>query len=278
MKDGHLRILLAGNPNSGKTTIFNELSGMRAKVGNYAGVTVERKTGSFSAGGREIEVEDLPGVYTLSASSAEEKIAADAISAGDFDLIVNVVDSSNFERNLFLTMQLAEMKMPMIVALNMSDELEKEGKFIDTPALSAALGVPVIKTTGFDRRSIADLKNFIAKNALSCPSRALPVEVGGRQYPDAENRGNFARALRRPARAVQIVFRLDGGQVPRKGPVGHRFRARAGPAHIRSRKGARSRARSADGRDLRIARRRGQIQDYRQHLHAVPQNALPRAL
>lgn len=163
MKDGHLRILLAGNPNSGKTTIFNELSGMRAKVGNYAGVTVERKTGSFSAGGREIEVEDLPGVYTLSASSAEEKIAADAISAGDFDLIVNVVDSSNFERNLFLTMQLAEMKMPMIVALNMSDELEKEGKFIDTPALSAALGVPVIKTTGFDRRSIAELKNFIAK-------------------------------------------------------------------------------------------------------------------
>ena len=179
MKDGHLRILLAGNPNSGKTTIFNELSGMRAKVGNYAGVTVERKTGSFSAGGREIEVEDLPGVYTLSASSAEEKIAADAISAGDFDLIVNVVDSSNFERNLFLTMQLAEMKMPMIVALNMSDELEKEGKFIDTPALSAALGVPVIKTTGFDRRSIAELKNFIAKNALSCPAAHFPWKSAG---------------------------------------------------------------------------------------------------
>ena len=124
MKNGHLKILLAGNPNSGKTTIFNELSGMRAKVGNYAGVTVEKKTGKFSAGGFEIEVEDLPGVYTLSASTAEEKVAADAISAGDFDLIVNVVDSSNFERNLFLTMQLAEMKMPMIVALNMSDELE----------------------------------------------------------------------------------------------------------------------------------------------------------
>ena len=140
MKNGHLKILLAGNPNSGKTTIFNELSGMRAKVGNYAGVTVEKKTGKFSAGGFEIEVEDLPGVYTLSASTAEEKGAADAISAGDFDLIVNVVDSSNFERNLFLTMQLAEMKMPMIVALNMSDELEKEGKFIDAASLSAAIG------------------------------------------------------------------------------------------------------------------------------------------
>lgn len=179
MRDGHFRILLAGNPNSGKTTIFNELSGMRAKVGNYAGVTVERKTGGFSAGGCEIEVEDLPGVYTLSASSAEEKIAADAISAGNFDLIVNVVDSSNFERNLFLTMQLAEMKMPMIVALNMSDELEKEGKFVDAPALSAALGVPVIKTTGFDKRSIAELKNFIAKNARACTLAHFPWKSAG---------------------------------------------------------------------------------------------------
>lgn len=179
MRDGHFRILLAGNPNSGKTTIFNELSGMRAKVGNYAGVTVERKTGRFSAGGCEIEVEDLPGVYTLSASSAEEKIAADAISAGDFDLIVNVVDSSNFERNLFLTMQLAEMKMPMIVALNMSDELEKEGKFVDAPALSAALGVPVVKTTGFDRRSIAGLKSFIAENARACTLAHFPWDSAG---------------------------------------------------------------------------------------------------
>ena len=174
MKNGHLKILLAGNPNSGKTTIFNELSGMRAKVGNYAGVTVEKKTGKFSAGGFEIEVEDLPGVYTLSASTAEEKVAADAISAGDFDLIVNVVDSSNFERNLFLTMQLAEMKMPMIVALNMSDELEKEGKFIDAASLSAAIGCPVIKTTGYDARSVSGLKNFIAETARACTLAHFP--------------------------------------------------------------------------------------------------------
>lgn len=179
MKNGHLKILLAGNPNSGKTTIFNELSGMRAKVGNYAGVTVEKKTGKFSAGGFEIEVEDLPGVYTLSASTAEEKVAADAISAGGFDLIVNVVDSSNFERNLFLTMQLAEMKMPMIVALNMSDELEKEGKFIDAASLSAAIGCPVIKTTGYDARSVSGLKNFIAENARACTLAHFPWKSSG---------------------------------------------------------------------------------------------------
>ena len=135
MKDGCFKILLAGNPNSGKTTIFNELSGMRAKVGNYAGVTVEKKTGRFSALGREIEVEDLPGVYSLSASSAEERIAAQAVASGGADLIVNVVDSSNFERNMFLTLQLAEMGAPMIVVLNMSDELENTG----SPSMSPPL-------------------------------------------------------------------------------------------------------------------------------------------
>ena len=173
MKDGCFKILLAGNPNSGKTTIFNELSGMRAKVGNYAGVTVEKKTGRFSALGREIEVEDLPGVYSLSASSAEERIAAQAVASGGADLIVNVVDSSNFERNMFLTLQLAEMGAPMIVVLNMSDELEKHGKSVDVSALAAALGVPVIRTTGYDERSVKALSIFIAKNldaGISAPS------------------------------------------------------------------------------------------------------------
>ena len=94
------KVLLVGNPNCGKTTIFNSLSGMRAKVGNYSGVTVDKKTGRFEVDGAVVEVEDLPGIYTLSASSSEEKIARDVISEGNFDLIVNVVDSSNFERNL----------------------------------------------------------------------------------------------------------------------------------------------------------------------------------
>lgn len=179
MKDGCFKILLAGNPNSGKTTIFNELSGMRAKVGNYAGVTVEKKTGRFSALGREIEVEDLPGVYSLSASSAEERIAAQAVASGGADLIVNVVDSSNFERNMFLTLQLAEMGAPMIVVLNMSDELEKHGKSVDVSALAAALGVPVIRTTGYDERSVKALSIFIAKNLDAGISASSPWRNAG---------------------------------------------------------------------------------------------------
>ena len=135
------KVLLVGNPNCGKTTIFNSLSGMRAKVGNYSGVTVDKKTGRFEVDGAVVEVEDLPGIYTLSASSSEEKIARDVISEGNFDLIVNVVDSSNFERNLYLTLQLAEMKLPFVIALNMTDELERQGKYIDYKGLSAAFHV-----------------------------------------------------------------------------------------------------------------------------------------
>ena len=173
------KILLVGNPNCGKTTIFNTLSGMRAKVGNYSGVTVDKKTGKFSVDGCEIEVEDLPGIYTLSASSSEEKIARDIISEGNFDLIVNVVDSSNFERNLYLTLQLAEMKLPFIIALNMTDELEKQGKYIDYKGLSAALGIPIIKCVGFDTASISLLKKFILKSAAACTLAHFPWETLG---------------------------------------------------------------------------------------------------
>lgn len=162
------KVLLVGNPNCGKTTIFNSLSGMKAKVGNYSGVTVDKKTGRFEVDGAVVEVEDLPGIYTLSASSSEEKIARDVISEGNFDLIVNVVDSSNFERNLYLTLQLAEMKLPFVIALNMTDELERQGKYIDYKGLSAALGIPIVKCVGYDTASISLLKKFILKNAGAC--------------------------------------------------------------------------------------------------------------
>ena len=174
MKSGRYKILLVGNPNSGKTTIFNALSGLKGHVGNYSGVTVDKKTGTFTVGNLIIDIEDLPGVYTLSASTAEERIARDAISSGDFDLVVNVVDSSNFERNLFLTMQLAEIKLPMIVALNMGDELEKSGKYIDEKSLSAAHGSPVITTTAHNSDSIERLKTFIAQNIRSCTLPHFP--------------------------------------------------------------------------------------------------------
>ena len=131
MKSEVLRFLLVGNPNCGKSTIFNSLAGGNAHVGNYSGVTVERKTGMFEVGGIKISVEDLPGVYNMSPSSAEEEVVRDTLSSGDFDLIVNIIDSSNLERNLFLTIQLAEMGLPMAVVLNMTDELEGKGMSID---------------------------------------------------------------------------------------------------------------------------------------------------
>ena len=162
------KILLVGNPNSGKTTIFNSLAGLHAKVANYPGVTVSKKEGMFSVGNTEVEIEDLPGVYTLSASSAEEKITRDAILENSYDLIVNVVDSSNFERNLYLTMQIAEMRVPMIVVLNMTDELRKRGKTVDAAMLSNAIGVPVTKCVGYDAESAKKLRNFIVSNLDVC--------------------------------------------------------------------------------------------------------------
>ena len=116
------RIVLAGNPNCGKTTIFNCLTGARQHVGNYPGVTVESKTGKFMLGEDEIELIDIPGVYSLSSSSPEEGVAFEELTKPGIDLIINVVDSSIPRRSLYLTTQLAELHIPMILAFNMSDD------------------------------------------------------------------------------------------------------------------------------------------------------------
>jgi ferrous iron transport protein B len=114
-------ISVVGNPNCGKTTLFNALTGAKQRVGNWPGVTVDRKTGSYSHGSYEVEVVDTPGIYSLSAASVDEEVARDYVLSGDADLIVNIVDASNIERNLYLTSQLLEMRVPLLVALNMMD-------------------------------------------------------------------------------------------------------------------------------------------------------------
>lgn len=121
------KIVLAGNPNCGKTSIFNQLTGTRQHVGNYPGVTVESKSGYFDLSGVHIELIDLPGIYSLSSSSPEEKVAFLELISPGIDLIINVVDSSIPQRNLYLTTQLAELNIPMLIAFNMSDEAEKKG-------------------------------------------------------------------------------------------------------------------------------------------------------
>ncbi|MCR4441380.1 MAG: ferrous iron transport protein B [Peptococcaceae bacterium] len=144
----NITIALAGNPNSGKTTIFNNLTGSRQRVGNYPGVTVEKKEGKTSCGDTEITVIDLPGTYSLTAYSPEEVVARHELLEGNIDVIVNIVDATNTERNLNLSVQLKELGLPMIIALNMVDMADKEGIVFDYDLLSSLMGAQVIPVVG----------------------------------------------------------------------------------------------------------------------------------
>jgi len=163
-----LTLGLIGNPNSGKTTLFNQLTGARQRVGNWAGVTVERKEGSFTTTDAQVTLVDLPGTYSLttisSQTSLDEQIACHYILSGDADMLINVVDASNLERNLYLTLQLLELGIPCIVALNMLDIAEKQQIRIDIDALAARLGCPVVPLVSTRGRGIEALKIAIDRH------------------------------------------------------------------------------------------------------------------
>ncbi len=156
---------VVGNPNCGKTTLFNALTGAKQRIGNWPGVTVERKTGHYVQDGITFELVDLPGTYSLEVAedgvSLDEQIARDYVAGREADLIINIVDASNLERNLYLTSQLLEMKVPMVVALNMMDVAESAGTRIDVPALEAALGCPVLPVVAATGTGISELKSAI---------------------------------------------------------------------------------------------------------------------
>ncbi|RLC83986.1 MAG: hypothetical protein DRI37_09585 [Chloroflexi bacterium] len=155
-------IALAGNPNAGKSTVFNALTGARQHVGNWPGKTVEKKEGTWKHGGVEFEVVDLPGTYSLTAYSVEEIIARDYIVDEHPDLVVAVVDAANLERNLYLVVQIIEMGARVVVALNMSDIADSRGLKIDLPKLSAGLGgIPVVPTVASKGKGIDQLKEAI---------------------------------------------------------------------------------------------------------------------
>ncbi len=137
-------IALAGNPNSGKTTVFNNLTGARQHVGNWPGVTVEKKEGNCSFQGYSIRVVDLPGVYSLTAYSPDEVVARNFIIDEKPDAVIDIVDASNLERNLYLAVQIMEMEVPLIIALNMMDEVESRKYKIDVKTISQEMGVPVV--------------------------------------------------------------------------------------------------------------------------------------
>lgn len=164
---------VVGNPNCGKTTLFNALTGAKQRVGNWPGVTVDRKTGYYNHGDKTIELVDLPGIYSLDIApghtSVDEEIAQNYILSNEADLIVNIVDASNIERNLYLTTQLLDMNVPVVVALNMMDVVRKRGDKIDVTALQAQLGVPVLMLSAARGEGIDEFRRQINQLAEQKP-------------------------------------------------------------------------------------------------------------
>jgi ferrous iron transport protein B len=178
---------VVGNPNCGKTTLFNALTGSRQHVGNWPGVTVEKKTGEYTFHGKRIALVDLPGTYSLEADddsiSLDEKIARDYVASRQTNLVINIIDASNIERNLYLTTQLIEMQVPMIVVLNMMDAVKKRGIKIDIDLLAKRLACPVVPVTAATGSGLKELREAIIKACVDAPIPALSVPY----HPAIEN-------------------------------------------------------------------------------------------
>jgi ferrous iron transport protein B len=183
---GVVRVALLGNPNTGKSTLFNRLTGLRQHIANYPGITVERKTGFLSLGGERVEVIDLPGAYSLAAASPDERVVMDALGGRSGlaapDVLLCVVDATNLQRNLFLVSQAAELGIPMVVALNQWDAAERMGLKIDAALLADRLGVPVIPTVARSGAGLEELKTAL-RHALT--ERRTAVRIVWPEFVEA---------------------------------------------------------------------------------------------
>ncbi len=195
-----LTIALAGNPNSGKTSLFNALTGARQHVGNYPGVTVELKEGRRRHHGRQLRFVDLPGTYSLTAHSEEERVARDFIVEQRPDVLINVIDASNLERNLYLTLQLRELGVPLVLAFNMSDQAREMGIEFDLGRLEESLGCRIVPTVGYRGEGIAPLVEAV-------------LETAGTAQPGTSARTDYGEAIE--AAILPLVERLGGS---RRGP------------------------------------------------------------
>lgn len=171
-----LRVAVAGNPNSGKSTLINAIAGTRLHVGNWSGVTVEKKEASVRHKETWLDLVDLPGTYSLSPYSQEEVIATDFLADESPDVIVNVVDATNLERNLYLTVQLLELGIPVVIALNIYDEAEKKGYRFDVPTIAEALGVTVVSTSAINGQGTSELLDAVVRVAAD-PAAHTPREL-----------------------------------------------------------------------------------------------------
>ncbi|MCF7955555.1 MAG: ferrous iron transport protein B [Phycisphaerae bacterium] len=179
MGNKKIKVAIAGNPNSGKTTIFNALTGTRQHVGNYPGVTVDKKEGVCTHNGVEIELVDLPGTYSLTAFSIEEVVARNYIVDEHPDVVVDIVDSSNLERNLYLATQLFEMNVPLVLAFNMSDISERRGIIFDNAILSHFFNAPIIPVVGNKGKGLDNLLDVVIETAQNPrPKTAQTIYYG----------------------------------------------------------------------------------------------------
>lgn len=205
-----LTIAIAGNPNCGKTALFNALTGARQHVGNWPGVTVEKKEGYFELGDRQIRLVDLPGTYALFANAEDERAAVDYLLSREASLIINIVDATNLERNLFLTSQLADMKIPMVIAVNMMDIAENRGIQLDLDELSDFYGVPCIPLSAVSEKSVT---NFISQmgHVLASPMPLPKQMVYGDKVEEAvkvlePKVATVAKLLDADARWVSLMY------------------------------------------------------------------------
>ena len=196
-------IALAGQPNCGKSTVFNSLTGAKQFVANYPGVTVDKMTGWYKRNGEDVEVIDLPGTYSLTSYSPEERVTRDVLLCDPLSAVVNVIDAANLKRSLYLTLQLLEMEIPLILDLNMMDVAEKLGVSIDVPGLSRELGASVVTTAITQGRGREDLLQAIADMSQSGARASLAVRE---LYPDLKDALDDLEALLNREESLKGAF------------------------------------------------------------------------
>jgi ferrous iron transport protein B len=201
----NLNIALAGNPNSGKTTLFNQMTGSSQKVGNLPGVTVESKEGLVK-GHKGVKVVDLPGIYSLSPYSSEEVVARDYIIKQKPDVIINIVDATNIERNLYLSLQLMELETPMVIALNMMDEVRNSGVFIDLQQMKEDLGIPVIPISASRNEGVHEL---IYSAIETAEKHLLPKRIDFCTGPVHNAIHSISHLIEEEARAAGLPLRYS---------------------------------------------------------------------